>query len=127
VVKETIKTHWGKEDCHFYWRFDGSTRIPRIEPPLHTWISNLYQAIENTVKIEAGTNGTLEEAVLFPPSVRITMLSDETVEYPSTDPVNELSFEVSVVKNRRITSPDWFQEVRHIELESDGELWCAIA
>lgn len=82
---------------------------------LDTWIPQLFTAVDNAHLPPPDI--TFQSMDSLPPP-RISITESDLPFASSTKPVRRYDdYRATVRVNRRITAPDWYQDVRHIELD----------
>ncbi|KAG9118679.1 NAPDH-dependent diflavin reductase [Ceratobasidium sp. 392] len=85
------------------------------------WIQSLFGRINERYPLPPGTN-ILPEIGLYPPTLSIAPCSAAP---PSNGNVHDASttlHNVTLIQNARTTREDWYQDVRHIILKTDGDI-----
>ena len=101
-------------------------KIFRIDGALSPWITMLLDNLLRLHPLPHGIN-ILPERTLPPP--RVSMLN--SISNISGDMTNRLEiipdhFQAVVKCNRRITTDDWYQDVRHLEFAFSDDILCVI-
>ncbi|KAI0070674.1 riboflavin synthase domain-like protein [Panus rudis PR-1116 ss-1] len=80
------------------------------------WIPDLTDALLQLCPLPEGVEIPSEDSL---PPPRIAVLDVPSTEVVEADPLlnDEAYHLVNITRNDRITAPDWYQDVRHIELE----------
>lgn len=91
-----------------------NTYLQRIDGTLTPWIASLTAALDVLHPLPAGLL-VIPMTSLLPPKAVV-----ERVEDIHPPPASSPSQTARLKSINRITRSDWFQDVRHIELEIDG-------
>ncbi|KAL5496163.1 TAH18 [Sanghuangporus vaninii] len=103
-------------------RGEGDEQHPLgAEGALDVWMPQVFSALE--ILLPPPLDGTIEEPdVLPPPRISITT-SGKTLDCVDDPLAGFDDYHLATVRrNNRITAKDWFQDVRHIELDLEDEI-----
>ncbi|KAL5520243.1 hypothetical protein ACEPAG_9456 [Sanghuangporus baumii] len=103
-------------------RGEGDEQHPLgAEGALDVWIPQVFSALE--ALLPPPLDGTIEDPDVLPPP-RISITTSEKTLGSVDDPLAGFNdYHVATVRrNDRITSADWFQDVRHIELDLEDDV-----
>ncbi|KAJ3563104.1 hypothetical protein NP233_g9156 [Leucocoprinus birnbaumii] len=89
-----------------------------LDGALEPWIDTLSDAILELYPLPE-SSPLPSTSKLSPP--RVTLKSHKGAP-PSPPPSTSTSLSATIIKNERITAPDWTQDVRHIEFQFDQDL-----
>lgn len=60
--------------------------------------------------------------VLPPPMATFKFISSPSLASKREISIKQPKYSMAVIRNQRITEPEWFQDVRHLELESEEDI-----
>ena len=95
----------------------------RIDGALNPWIDQLHSALLEMYPLLDGVVPATPSD-LPPPRVTMTLKDDTDSSIPDPLSLDKQHHMAKLRYNRRITSPDWYQDVRHLELSFDDEIRC---
>ena len=95
--------------------------VCRIEGGLDPWIEKLFESLLALFPLPLGCE-ILPPGRLRPSRVIMTSLVESKDVSDAIERNEETSHFVTLKMNRRITSDDWFQDVRHMEFELDSDV-----
>lgn len=90
----------------------------RIDTKLEPWINSLKESLLQLFPLPPG----LEVVPDGIPDPRVKILEAVTSSFPSEDQPTKGYFTATVASNTRITAADWYQDVRHFELDFEEDL-----
>lgn len=115
--------HFGLVTCTTPCSWSLSLITSRIDGALNPWIDQLSSTL---LEIYPLPDGVIPAAASGLPPPRVTMKPKGGTNSTIPDPLSlDKQYHAAKLQcNRRITSPDWYQDVRHIELSFDDEIRC---
>jgi sulfite reductase alpha subunit-like flavoprotein len=104
-----------------------------LEWELRRWSKELWLALMQLYPLSPGVE-VLDAGVLPPPNYQLTILNHKTINAnvtppPTSPPYTQTHpYYATITENRRLTAPDWEQDVRHIEIDigADSQLTYAV-
>ncbi|PFH47620.1 hypothetical protein AMATHDRAFT_82115 [Amanita thiersii Skay4041] len=92
-----------------------------IDGALVPWIETLLRALLGYLSLPPGMTDT-QPSSAPPPRVRLTRIEATSDKNQPQIPSRESRYQAKVKCNTRITATDWFQDVRHLELDFDQDI-----
>jgi sulfite reductase alpha subunit-like flavoprotein len=104
-----------------FWRQQALISL-RIDGALQPWTDELIKTLLEMAPLPPGVEITPANDVP-PPRVSLTSTSQATLDHLQDPLKADLQYHRGIVKtNARITADDWYQDVRHIELEFEDNV-----
>ena len=88
---------------------------------MNPWLDQLSSALLEMYPLPDGVIPAMGPGL---PPPRVTVTLEDRADHSIPDPLSldKQYHQAKIQCNRRITSPDWYQDVRHIELSFDDEI-----
>lgn len=105
-----------------YDRGDADDQDPRgADGVVDPWIKSLFERINERYPLPPGLS-TLPENGLYPPTLTITPCPTSIQSIDSIPSLSQDLHNVTLIKNRRITREDWYQDVRHVVFRANEKI-----